>query len=97
MLIDWGIYNEENRNKLASMYIHHVIECFEIYNHEKCNLSVSEKKREIGKILDTEQVRECIKVLDRTNSFYTNMVFKQMKGKRINGIYSIARLKSVLR
>ena len=95
LLMDWGIYNEEK--KLASMYIHHVIECFEIYNHEKCNLSVSDKKREIGKILDTEQVRECIRVLDRTNSFYTNMVFKQMKGSRINGIYSIARLKRVLR
>ena len=95
--MDWGIYNEENRKKLASMYIHHVIECFEIYNHEKCNLSVSDKKREIGKILDTEQVKECIKVLDKTNSFYTNLVFKQMKSNRINGIYSIARLKRVLR
>jgi glycosyltransferase involved in cell wall biosynthesis len=97
LLMDWGIYNEENRKKLASMYIHHVIECFEIYNHEKCNLSVSDKKREIGKILDTEQVKECIKVLDKTNSFYTNMIFKQMKGSRINGIYSIAKLKRVLR
>ena len=97
LLMDWGIYNDENKKKLASMYIHHVIECFEIYNHEKCSLSVSEKKREIGKILDTEQVRECIKVLDKTNSFYTNLVFKQMKGNRINGIYSIARLKMVLR
>ena len=95
--MDWGIYNEENRKKLASMYIHHVIECFEIYNHEKCNLSVSEKRKEIGRILDTEQVKECINVLDRTNSFYTNVVFKQMKRNRINGIYSVTKLKGVLR
>ena len=79
------------------MYNHHVIECFEIYNHEKCKLSVSDKKREIEKILDTEQVSECINVLDRTNSFYTNMVFKQMKGKRVNRIYSITRLKRILK
>ena len=56
LLIDWGIYNGENKKKLASMYIHHVIECFEIYNHEKCNLNLSDKKREIEKILDTEQL-----------------------------------------
>lgn len=97
LLMDWGIYNEENKKKLASMYIHHVIECFEIYNHEKCNLNLSDKKREIEKILDTEQVSECIKVLDRTNSFYTNMVFKQMKGKRVNRIYSVTRLKRILK
>ena len=79
------------------MYIHHVIECFEIYNHEKCNLSVSEKKREIGKILDTEQVKECINVLDRTNSFYTNMVFKAMKANSENIVYIISRLKKFLK
>ena len=62
LLMDWGIYNEENRKKLASMYIHHVIECFEIYNHEKCNLSVSEKRKEIGRILDTEQVLSLIHI-----------------------------------
>lgn len=97
LLMDWGIYNEENKRKLASMYIHHVIECFEIYNHEKCKLNVSDKKREIENVLHTEQVSECINVLDRTNSFYTNMVFKQMKGKRVNRIYYVARLKKVLK
>ena len=95
--MDWGIYNEENKRKLASMYIHHVIECFEIYNHDKCNLNLSDKKREIEKILNTEQVRECIKVLDRTNSFYTNMVFKQMKGKRVNRIHTMLKIKSLLK
>ena len=54
-------------------------------------------RREIENVLHTEQVSECINVLDRTNSFYTNMVFKQMKRKRVNRIYSIIRLKKVLR
>ena len=97
MLIDWGIYNDENKKKLASMYIHHVIECFEIYNHEKCNLSVSEKKREIEKILDEQQVKECINVLDKTNSSYTNMVFKAMKANSINKIYLLIKIKKFLK
>ena len=33
------------------MYIHHVIECFEIYNHKKCDLNTKKKKQEIEKIL----------------------------------------------
>ena len=33
LLMDWGIYNDANKRKLASMYIPHVIQCFEIYNH----------------------------------------------------------------
>lgn len=97
LLMDWDIYNEENKRKLASMYIHHVIECFEMFNHKKCNLSVSEKKKEIEKILNTEQVKECIDILDRTNSFYTNMVFKGMKSSSANKIYSISRLKKFLK
>ena len=96
LLIDWDIYNEENKKKLASMYIHHVIECFEIYNHEKCNLSVNEKKKEIGRILDTEQVKECINILDKTNSFYTNIVFKAMKRNTVNNIYRLTKLKVIL-
>ena len=97
LLMDWGIYNEENRKKLASMYIHHVIECFEIYNHEKCNLSVSEKKREIGKVLDAKQVKECMNVLDMANSAYTNMVFKAMKANSINRVYIVSQLKKLLK
>lgn len=97
LLIDWDIYSEVNKKKLASMYIHHVIECFEIFNHDKCNLSFKEKKQEINNILNTEQIRECIKILDRTNSTYTNMVFKGIKKNNASAIYSFLKLKKFLR
>lgn len=97
MLIDWDIYDEENKRKLASMYIHHVIECFEIFNHKKCDLSLSKKKKEIEKILDTDQVKECMNILDRTNSFYTNILFKYMKNKYVSGIYLITKTKKLIK
>lgn len=96
LLMEWDIYNEENNKKLSSMYIHHVIECFEVYNHKKCNLSLKEKKIEIKNILNTDEVKKCIKVLDKTNSFYTNIVFRQMNKKRVNMIYYIIRLKGAI-
>ena len=45
LLENWDIYNDENKKKLASMYIHHVIECFEIYNHKKCDLNTKKRRR----------------------------------------------------
>ena len=97
LLMDWDIYNDENRKKLASMYIHHVIECIEMFNHDKCSLSFKEKKQQIRNILDTEQVRECISVLDRANSTYTNLVFRGMKKNSVNIVYNFSKLKKLLK
>ena len=97
LLMDWDIYNDENRKKLASMYIHHVIECIEMFNHDKCSLSFKEKKQQIRNILDTEQVIECISVLDRVNSTYTNLVFRGMKKNSVNIVYNFSKLKKLLK
>ena len=97
LLEAWGIYNNENKKKLASMYIHHVIECFEVYNHKKCTLTTKEKKDEIRKILETKQVKECISILDRANSTYTNMIFKAMKASSVSRIYALCKVKKFLK
>ena len=96
LLEAWGIYNNENKKKLASMYIHHVIECFEIYNHKKCDLNTKEKKQEIEKILNTKQVKDSLEILDRANSSYTNMVFKALKAGSVNRIYALCKVKKFL-
>ena len=97
LLESWGIYNDENKKKLASMYIHHVIECFEIYNHKKCDLNTKENTKEIEKILNTKQVKDSLEILDRANSFYTNMVFKAMKEGSVNIIYDLCKVKKFLK
>lgn len=97
LLENWGIYNEENKKKLASMYIHHVIECFEIYHHKKCDLTTKEKNQEIKKILNTKQVKACMKILDNTNSKYTELIYKYMRNNNIFMIYFISKIKSVVR
>ena len=79
------------------MYIHYVIECFDMFNHHKCNLSLKEKKEQIRNILDTEQVRECIDVMDRANSTYTNLVFRGMKKNSANIVYNFSKLKKLLK
>ena len=97
LLENWGIYNDENKKKLASMYIHHVIECFEIYNHKKCDLNTKEKKQEIEKILNTKQVKECMNILDNTNSKYTRLVYKLMKKNNTNMIYLVSKVKAIIK
>lgn len=97
LLESWGIYNDENKKKLASMYIHHVIECFEIYNHKKCDLNNKEKKKEIEKILNTKQVKECMNILDNTNSKYTRLVYKLMKKNNTNMIYLVSKVKAIIK
>ena len=97
LLESWGIYNDENKKKLASMYIHHVIECFEIYNHKKCDLNNKERKKEIEKILNTKQVKDSLEILDRANLFYINMVFKAMKEGSVNRIYALCKVKKFLK
>ena len=97
LLEAWGIYNDENKKKLASMYIHHVIECFEIYNHDKCTLTTYEKKKEIENILNTTQVKECAKALNKTKSLYTNLIFKLMCIRNISLIYYISKFKNIFK
>lgn len=97
LLIDWDIYNETNKKQLASMYIHYVIECFEMFNHEKCQLSIDEKKKEIRNILKTMQVKEAINEIEFTNSYYTNLVYKSMKKNRINSICALVKIKKFLK
>ena len=97
LLIDWDIYNDANKKKLDLMYVHYVIECFELYCHEKCNLSFKDKKKEIKNILGTVQVKEAVNGIEATSSTYTNLVYKAMKKDRVNNIYALARLKKCLK
>lgn len=97
LLIDWDIYNEENKRKLDLMYIHYVIECFDLYCHEKCKLRFKDKKKEIKNVLKTMQVKEAVNEIEVTNSAYTNLVYKAMKKNRINSIYALVKIKKCLK
>lgn len=97
LLNDWDIYNEENKKKLALMYIYQVIECFEIYTHDKCDLTIKEKKEKIKDILIDENVQECMNVIETTNSLYTRLIFKAMKSNHINRVMVLLKLKQVLK
>lgn len=91
---DYGIYTEENKNQLASIYLHQVIECFEMYFHKKCPLMTKEKKQQIKNILLNPNVRQVLRQVKRTKSIYTCLVYTLMKLNCYFFIYQCAMLKS---
>lgn len=93
----YDIYTEENQKQLASIYLHQVIDCFEMYFHNKCPLTVKEKKREIKEILKTPIVQKEMKVVHQGKSVFTNLVLKSMKKNNIFFIYNIVHIKKILK
>lgn len=77
------------------MYICQVIECFEIYTHDKCDLTIEEKKEKIKDILIDEKVQECMNIIETTNSLYTRLIFKAMKSNHINRIMLFISIKKI--
>ena len=81
MFKEFGIYTEENKKQLASIYIHQVIECFEMYFHEKCPLNIKQKKEQITNILMDENIKQVLTQVKKTKSIFTQLVFNSMKIK----------------
>ena len=79
MFKEFGIYTEENKKQLASIYIHQVIECFEMYFHEKCPLTNKEKKQYIKNIMSDQNIRQALSQGERAKSVFTQLVYKGMK------------------
>ena len=97
MFKEFGIYTEENKKQLASIYLHQVIECFEMYFHEKCPLTTKEKKQQIKEILQTQTVQQPMAYVNQGKSRFTNLVLKSMKRQNNFLIYSLAKFKNVMK
>lgn len=97
MFKEFGIYTEENKKQLASIYIHQVIECFEMYFHEKCPLTAKEKKKQIKEILQTQTVQQPMAYVNQGKSVFTNLVLKSMKRNNSFLIYSFTKSKSLMK
>lgn len=97
MFKEFGIYTEENKKQLASIYLHQVIECFEMYFHEKCPLTPKEKKQQIKEILQSQTVQQPMAYVNQGKSRFTNLVLKSMKRQNNFLIYSLAKFKNVMK
>ncbi len=97
MFKEFGIYTEENKKQLASIYIHQVIECFEMYFHEKCPLTPKEKKQQIKEILQTQTVQQPMAYVNQGKSRFTNLVLKSMKRNNSLFVYSLAKSKNLMK
>lgn len=75
----YDIYIEENKKQLASIYLHQVIECFEMYFYEKCLLTPNEKKKQIKEMLQGQTVQQSMAYFNQGKSRYTKLVLKSMK------------------
>ncbi|MBS3203743.1 glycosyltransferase family 2 protein [Turicibacter bilis] len=95
MFKEFGIYTEENKKQLASIYIHQVIECFEMYFHEKCPLTPKEKKQQIKEILQIQTVQLPMTYVHQGKSRFTNLVLKSMKFNNSFFIYNLAKFKNL--
>ena len=97
MFKEFEIYIEENKKQLASIYLHQVIECFEMYFHEKCPLTPKEKKQQIKEILQTQTVQQPMAYVNQGKSRFTNLVLKSMKRNNSLFVYSLAKSKNLMK
>ena len=86
MFKEFGIYTEENKKQLASIYI-----------HQRCPLTPKEKKQQIKEIVNSDNVRQVMPTINKAKSKFTNIVLKLMKRNQISGIYSVVKMKSVIK
>lgn len=92
-----NIYTEENQKWVASMYIHQVIDAFEMYFHQKCPLTVKEKKQQIKEIINREDVVEALERVEKGKTKFTDMVLKVMKKKNSSLIYYLIKFKLLIK
>ena len=97
MFKEFGIYTEENKKQLASIYIHQVIECFEMYFHEKCPLTPKEKKQQIRSILLNQNIQQVLNQVKQAKSVFTQLVYKSMKLNNSYLVYYIVKSKSFIK
>lgn len=97
MFKEFGIYTEENKTQLASIYIHQVIECFEMYFHEKCPLTPKEKKQQIKEIILKECVKDELRQISSMKSKFTDIILKLMKINSVQLIYVLVKIKALIR
>ena len=97
MFKEFDIYIEENKKQLASIYLHQVIECFEMYFHEKCPLTPKEKKQQIKEMLQSQTVQQPMAYVNQGRSKFTNLVLKSMKRNNSFFVYSLAKSKNLLK
>lgn len=93
----FNIYTEENQKWLASMYIHQVIDAFEMYFHQKCPLTVKEKKQQINEVINRSDVVESLVLVEKGKTKFTHLVLKAMKRKNNSIIYYLISLKMKIR
>ena len=77
----WGLWeNEESREMVSRRYIDRLIGCFENLTNPKCELRHREKRELVGKMLESENARFCLRYA-RPGSFYSKLMYLPLKWK----------------
>lgn len=87
----WNIDDPLSREMIARRYIERLIGCFENLTNPRCVLNGKEKRKEIKRMLKTEQVRESIKRI-RPKSVYMKMMCLPIRWNSIWLVYWEASL-----
>ena len=97
LIKSYDIETALNKQKTASMYLHHVIECLENLEHEKCLKTTGEKRKIMRDILTHEAVQEAMCNVSRLNSSYTQVIYELMKRKQLRLMMIVIKMKSRLK
>ena len=77
----WGLWeDEESREMVSRRYIDRLIGCFENLTNPKCELGHREKRELVGKMLESENTRFCLRYA-RPGSFYSKLMYLPLKWK----------------
>lgn len=74
----WGLKDEASKEMIARRYIDRLIGCFENLTNPNCSLSKEEKREQMARMMDGENVRKCIGVA-KPRSFYSKLMYLPIK------------------
>ena len=82
----WGIDNKAVKEFLSRRYIERIVGCIENLTNKNCDLSVSEKKSEIKRIIASKKVRIAV-IKARPNSTYMKIMLLPIKLRSVGLTY----------
>ena len=92
----WGVKDEASREMIARRYIDRLIGCFENLTNPNCELTATEKKQQMKKMLESRNTERCM-MYARPGSLYGKIMYLPVKWKQVWLVWEEARTITIVK
>lgn len=78
----WNLEDEESEEMVARRYLDRLIGCFENLTNPNCSLSKGEKRKQMSKMMASENVKNCIAVA-KPRSLYSKLMYLPIRWRSV--------------